>query len=178
MENSIYTGGNDQEIIQLFTQTFTDAEGAEEGNTIGTFVRQLLQTPSEYLKVFITREGENIVGGVFFSRIRFEKSDINAWILSPAAVSTKVQGQGVGQRVIQYAHEVLKQEGVQVVITYGDINFYSKVGYQHITEEVIPAPLKLSYPEGWIAQSLEGDTITSIQGKSYCVAALNNPELW
>ena len=65
-----------------------------------------------------------------------------------------------------------------LALTYGDPNFYSKVGFGVVSEQVVPAPLKLSYPEGWLAQSLVGDEIEPIAGKSYCVEAFNKPEIW
>ncbi len=65
-----------------------------------------------------------------------------------------------------------------MVVTYGDINFYSKIGYKHITEDIVPAPLKLSYLEGWLGQSFISNKIDAIVGKWYCVDALNKASLW
>lgn len=179
MQHSVYTGRADEELIQLFRQTFTDSEGEKEGAAIAGLVRKFLSTtPGEDLHVFITTDCEQLVASVIFSRIRFDQSSTNLWILSPAAVATAVQGKGVGQALIRYAHDFLKRQGVEAVVTYGDINFYAKVGYQALTEELIPAPLKLSYPEGWLGQSLTGEKLRPINGKSYCVEALNSPELW
>ena len=70
------------------------------------------------------------------------------------------------------------ENGVELAFTYGDINFYAKVGFSQITEELVKAPHKLGYPEGWLAQSLVSDTIEPITGPSSCVEAFNNPELW
>jgi putative acetyltransferase len=67
---------------------------------------------------------------------------------------------------------------VELAITYGDPSFYSKVGFSVITEQLVPAPLELTQPEGWLAQSLIGDEIGAIAGKSHCVEALNKPALW
>ncbi|MCK5334537.1 MAG: GNAT family N-acetyltransferase, partial [Gammaproteobacteria bacterium] len=64
------------------------------------------------------------------------------------------------------------------VFTYGDPKFYSKVGFSLISEKLVKAPLTLTYPEGWLAQSLVGDEIEAITGSSYCVEALNKPEYW
>ena len=72
----------------------------------------------------------------------------------------------------------LTKEGVKLVFTYGDPNYYSKVGFRAITEEIAKAPLELSQPEGWLCQSLVGDEIEPIAGNSYCVEALNKPEYW
>jgi len=179
MQHSLYKGGRDREIIELFQQTFTDSEGKNEGDIIGDLVKRFLEnTPNAYRHIFLTIEKNQVVAGVIFSKLTFEKSKLNTWLLSPAAVATPMQGTGIGQGLINYAHDFFKQKGIQQVVTYGDIHFYSKVGYKPITIEIIPSPLKLTYPEGWIAQSLEGERLKPIRGKAYCVEAINKPELW
>ncbi|WP_155601789.1 hypothetical protein [Aeromonas salmonicida] len=57
-------------------------------------------------------------------------------------------------------------------------HFYSKTGFAPISEDVIKAPLKLSYPEGWIAQPLSGDSIEPIDGKPNCLQAIDSPDYW
>ncbi len=123
-------------------------------------------------------DDEKIIGSVFFTRISFNKSDINAFILSPMAIQTNSQGNGIGQKLINFGLEILKENKVELVFTYGDPNFYSKVGFKQITEKLVKAPFKLSFPEGWLCQSLSSDKIKPISGKSSCVEALNKPDLW
>ncbi len=94
------------------------------------------------------------------------------------AIRTGHQRQGIGQELIKYGLSVLKEEGVELVLTYGDPRFYSKIGFRVVTEALVPPPLRLSQPEGWMAQSLVGDQIEPIVGKSYCVEALNRAEYW
>jgi putative acetyltransferase len=166
------------EIKRLFIKTFSDSEGQTEGAMIGRLARDFMSgTPDADLYCFVARENEQIVGSIFFSRITFE-FEIKAFILAPVAVQTGHQGKGIGQRLIQFGLETLSKDGVDLAITYGDPNFYSKVGFQSVTEAVVPAPLRLKHPEGWLAQSLKGDEIEPIKGKSSCVEALNKPEYW
>jgi len=129
------------------------------------------------LYCFIATENKQIIGSVFFTKMIFE-SGIHAFILSPMATLTDYQGKGVGQKLIHFGLKALKEDGVELVITYGDPDFYSKVGFGVVPEKVVPTPLKLSYPEGWLAQSLVDGEIEPIAGKSHCVAALNKPEIW
>ena len=169
---------NADDIIQLFIGTFSDSEGQSEGELIGGLVKDFLDnTDANDLYCFIATENRQIIGSIFFSKMTFE-SGINAFILSPVAIHTDHQGKGVGQKLINFGLNALKEDGVELAITYGDPNFYSKVGFSVITEQVIPAPQKLAQPEGWLAQSLFGDEIEPIAGKSHCVEALNKPELW
>ena len=175
---STYDLTNADEIEQLFTKTFSDSEGQAEGELIGRLARDLMDsTAVNDLHCFIATEGEPIIGSIFFSRMTFE-SGIDAFVLGPVAIHTDHQGKGAGQKLIAFGLNVLRDDGVVLALTYGDPKFYSKVGFEVITEALVPAPRTLQYPEGWQAQSLVSDHIEQITGKSYCVEALNKPEYW
>ncbi len=94
------------------------------------------------------------------------------------AVATAHQGTGVGQKLIAHGLGVLRDNGVDAVLTYGDINFYAKVGFAQISEETARAPLPLQYPQGWLGQSLSRPELEPLAGPSYCVEALNDPSYW
>ena len=179
LELTIWNTHHTQEITDLFTKTFTDSEGKTEGDLIGNLAHDLMTKANKNtLRVFIAQEKDVIVGCIFFSEMTFQKSSQKVYLLAPVATLTQYQGKGIGQKLINYSHNELKKNGVQLVITYGDINFYSRVGYKHINEETVKAPLKLSYPEGWLAKSLLDDKIEPIKGNSFCVQELNKPEYW
>ncbi len=178
MKLAIYEPDQSKEIKSLFTKVFSDSENESEGILIGNLAYELItETDKKDLYGFVATENEKIIGCIFFSRLIFE-SDICAFILSPVAVHTDHHGKGVGQKLINYGIKILKDEGVELIMTYGDINFYSKVGFKPVSEEVVKAPLKLTYPEGWIGQSLISDIVAPIAGNSFCVKALNKPEYW
>lgn len=178
MELSIYNSDNIDIIKNLFSKTFSDSEGESEGQLIGNLVQDFMTiTDKKDLYVFVATENKKLIGSIIFSKLTFDIK-INAFLLSPVAVDTNYHKKGVGQKLINFGLKTLKENGVELVFTYGDINFYSKVGFANISEEVVKAPLKLSYPEGWIAQSLVSDKIEPIKGNSYCVEAINNPDLW
>jgi len=179
LELTLWTDEHTQEIIDLFTKTFTDSEGKTEGELIGNLAHDLMtKADKDTLRVFIVQEKDVIVGCIFFSEMTFQKSSQKAYLLAPVAILTQYQGKGIGQKLIHFAHNILKKEGKDIVITYGDIRFYEKVGYSPISEEIIQAPLKLSYPQGWLAQSLLQNNISPIPGKSHCIEAFNDPRYW
>ena len=178
MKLSTYDLGKKQEIKKLFTTVFSDSEGEAEGLLIGDLVLDLINTTApQDLYGFVALDGGKIIGSIFFSRLKFEKQ-INAFLLSPVAVHTQFHGQGIGQKLINFGISHLKEQNVELIFTYGDPNFYAKVGFQPVLEDVIKAPLALTFPEGWLGQSLVGDEIPAIAGNSTCVAALNNPKYW
>ncbi|GAB4270007.1 MAG: N-acetyltransferase [Methylomicrobium sp.] len=178
MDFELYDSSRPHEVKKLFTDVFTDSAGREEGELIGNLALELQETtdPNDIFG-FIAKDGNRIVGCLFFTRLIFEPP-IEAFILAPVAIATDYQKQGLGQKLIAFGIEHLKSIHVELVFTYGDPHFYSKTGFKPITEDVVKAPLKLSYPEGWLAQSLIGDKIEPISGSSQCVDALNHPCYW
>ncbi|MEE4195164.1 MAG: N-acetyltransferase [Anaerolineae bacterium] len=178
MQYTESTTSRAEEIQQLFNRTFTDSEGPEEGELVGNLAYELMSsTDGQDIRCFIASEGNTFTGCIFFTKLTFDSGE-EAFLLAPVAVHTDFQGKGIGQALINFALRILRDEGVALAFTYGDINFYSRVGFQPVDEQIAKAPLTLSYPQGWLAQSLTGDEIRPIPGNSHCVEAFNKPELW
>lgn len=137
----------------------------------------LSSTAPEDRFVFVAVEGDAIIGTIFVTRMPAEK-EAEIFLLAPVAVDTKSQGKGVGQELIKYGIKKLRERGIKILVTYGDPNFYSKTGFQKISEEFIKPPFKLSQPEGWLAQALDGNPLQEVEGKCSCVSALNDSRYW
>lgn len=166
-------------IAQLFKYTFTASEGADEGAAVHDLAHELLTTtPEKDIRVFIARDDGSLHGCAIFTRLLFPDDTRTAFLLSPMAVATDQQRKGVGRALLQAALNSLRAEGVDVAVTYGDPAFYGQVGFQQVTTETVPAPQPLSMPEGWIAQSLTDAPLTPLPGPSFCVSALNRPDIW
>ena len=80
---------------------------------------------------YLVRDGKTLIGCIFFTRMEFE-NQINAFILSPVAVATRYQKLGIGQKLIKFGIYSLKKNNVELLFTYGDPNYYSKVGFKYI----------------------------------------------
>ena len=177
----IVTGsiGKEDAIIDLFDTTFTASEGADEGALISKLVRDLLsETPDDEIRVFRAEMEERVIGAAVFTRLRFPDDPHHVVLLSPMAVAHDCQRQGIGKTLIGHALGTLKSEGAEVAITYGDPNYYGRVGFAPITEQQASPPLPLSFPQGWIGQSLVGPSMPDLKGLSMCVAALNRSDVW
>ena len=171
--------GQEKPVEQLFTATFTQSEGVEEGRVIGDLVRDLLSnTPSGDLRTFYAYHGDRIVGAAIFTRLTYQDDSQVVFLLSPMAVDPDYQHQGIGQELIKSALNQLRDEGVEVAITYGDPEYYKRVGFLPISQEQARPPLQLSMPHGWIGQSLSGSQTISLAGPSSCVPALDNSDVW
>jgi len=173
-----YAENDSQTIASLFTSVFAQSEEEAEGALIGQLAKDLLEQTDEHdLHCFVAVDNGQIVGAIFFSRLDF-KNGIESFILAPVAVHSDHQGKGIGQALINHGLSELKNTGVSVVLTYGDPGFYHKVGFRPISPEMIRAPFALSQPEGWLGQSLSGDSIETLSGTCSCVKALNDPKYW
>ncbi|WP_431065496.1 GNAT family N-acetyltransferase [Methylotuvimicrobium sp.] len=167
-----------KEVAGLFTSVFASSEGKKEGILIGNLSSELASSiDNEETICFGVYENESLIGSIFFTRLQFNEP-IQVYMLAPVAVSTEHQEKGIGQALINYGLNELKKRSVNVVVTYGDPSFYSKVGFQPLSENVIKAPLKLSMPFGWLGQSLSGGSIPTINGRPACVKEFNDPVYW
>jgi putative acetyltransferase len=167
------------DIIRLFKDTFTASEGEAEGDLIAGLVTDMFgKVAPDDIFVFSALDDGTLVGAVIFTRMTYAEDERTIFILSPAAVAPGQQGKGIGQALLSHGLNSLRENGVDVVLTYGDPNFYSKVGFHRLTEEIAQAPLPLSYPEGWLGQSLTARTLTPLRGASTCVEPLNDPAMW
>jgi putative acetyltransferase len=178
MKLSSYKKSDKVQIKGLFENVFSQSEGQAEGALVANLVLDLINsTRDQDIFGFIARENDQVIGSIFFTRLHFD-TPVEAFILAPVAVHPDYQGKGIGQKLIRYGIGQLRENGVELAFTYGDPDFYSKVGFRPIAEDLVRAPLELSQPEGWLAQSLDGSEIVPLAGKPRCVAALNKPEYW
>ncbi|NMP15457.1 N-acetyltransferase [Thalassotalea sp. Y01] len=165
-------------VVALFIEVFSASENEQEGQLIGELVNDLIATTAtEDLQGFMAYVEDTLIGCIFFSRLTLTNG-ITAFILSPVAIATSEQGKGVGQSLINHGLEQLTAQGISLALTYGDPNYYGKVGFEPITEQQIKAPLTLSFPHGWLAQSLDDTNLASIATQCQCVKALNEQKYW
>lgn len=178
MNHKVLDKSNQSEVTDLFRSVFTASEGENEGELIGNLVSELSSNiDNQEIVCLGTYDNETLIGVIFFTRLRFNAS-IRVYMLAPVAVSTDHQRKGVGQALINYGLNELKNRAVKIVITYGDPAFYSKVGFESLSENVIQAPLELSMPIGWQGQSLTEEPIPVIKERPACVREFNDSVYW
>ena len=169
---------NHKELAELFTSVFTISDGEEEGVLVGGLSSAFASNiDNEKILCFGVYNNGILIGAIFFTLLKFNHSS-QVYMLAPVAISTEYQKKGIGQALINYGLSELKKRSVNVVVTYGDPSFYSKVGFEPLSENIIQAPLKLSMPFGWLGQSLTGESIPIINERPECVKQFNDPVYW
>ena len=168
-----------QQIVEAYYTSFSASEGETEGAQIRALVQNLLgNTANDDIFLYAALHDDTVIGCAIFSRLTYSGDARNVFILSPMAIHPDHQNNGIGQTLLRESIAALKDHGIDVLMTYGDPNYYEKVGFLPVTEQVAPPPLPLSMPIGWIGQSLDGSEITPLQGTCTCVSALNDPAIW
>lgn len=171
--------GREQALVDLFARTFADSEGPQEGRLIGGLVHDLLtRTPPSDIRAFCVEQNGATVGAAIFTRLTYPEDRHIVFLLSPMAIAPGQQKQGIGQALLTHALDALRHEGIGIAITYGDPNYYAKVGFRPLPQDQARAPLPLSMPNGWIGQSLTQGPMPTLQGPSRCVCALNRRDIW
>lgn len=166
-------------VEQVFYRAFADAEGSAEGEAIRDLVRTLIDTTDQYrTQGFVAlNEADLPVGGIFFTPLTFA-NPAAVMMLSPVAVATDYQGQGVGERLIREGLDALTRQGIQMAVTYGDPQYYGRFGFQGVSVATVPPPHELAQPEGWQAVPLGNAARPDVQGPSRCIPPFDKPALW
>ena len=173
-----WTGRKD-DIVEVFQQTFTDSEGAEEGGVVSRLARDVLEkSADEDIRFFGIEDAGHLVAASLFSRLSVPEPDRMIFMLSPMAVLPGHQARGLGSALLRAALGQLGDEGVTDAVTYGDPAYYARVGFHQIDDSTLMPPFPLSQPEGWLGQGLVGDQMQPVSGRPKCVAAFDTPGVW
>lgn len=171
--------GREQAIVDLVGATFGAPEGPDEGEIVGGLIGELMSTtPPAEIRLFCAEDEGQLIGAVAFTRLAYPTDPRKVVQLSPMAVATGRQRQGVGQTLLTRALATLHADGVDVVATYGDQNYYGQFGFRSVSTDQAASPLPLSMPHGWLGQALDDGPMPDLSGPSRCVPAMNRAELW
>ena len=167
---------NDKNAIR---KVHLNAFDKSEGETVSQLAIDLLEDKTALPILSLVAEQDNeIVGNVIFSSVNIEGVDgVSAYILAPLAVKRLAQRSGIGTQLINKGLETLKERGAEIVLVYGDPDYYMRTGFK--AEHDLKPPHKLKYPEeAWMAQELVEDILTKTQGMVQCASSLNSPDYW
>ena len=118
--------------LELVEQVFTEHENADEGRLVRALVEEIRS--KEYylpeLELLMLEDGE-VIGYVMFSRIHIEgKYDDRLVLLSPAAVKTSCQRQGISRELINYGLKKAAEMGFTAAMVEGNPANYRARGFK------------------------------------------------
>ena len=118
--------------LELVEQVFTDHENADEGRLVRRLVEEIRS--KEYylpeLELLMLEDGE-VAGYVMFSRFHIEgKYTDRLVILTPAAVKTSCQRQGISRELIEYGLKKAADMGFTAALVEGNPANYRARGFK------------------------------------------------
>ena len=163
-------------ITDVIESAFSD----EESPVILTLAHDFsTKNNSASIKPLVAELNGKIVGYICYSPIEMtSSSNVSGFILAPLAVSLEYQKQGIGSKLIQYGIEMLSKEGADVLLVYGDPNYYGRFGFTESVGRAFIPPYPLAYPFGWTGMMLNTTKLPHPAEGFSCVDALANPEMW
>jgi putative acetyltransferase len=134
-------------------------------------------TPPTLSLVAVT---EGIVAGhVAFTPATAEGiEDFRGYILAPLAVRPDHQRRHIGTLLVESAIRQLSGMGTDLLLVYGDPEYYGRFGFSADVAESCVPPYELEYPSGWQGIVLSERGIPESPFTLDCVASLRDPALW
>lgn len=173
---------HDQDIKKIM-QIHLDAFGAEEGPVVSELIKNLLNDPTADPKLsLLAEESGDLIGHITFSKVEIKETQqhLETRILGPLAVAPKAMKQGIGSKLVNAGCEQLMQSGVNLVLVYGDPNYYSRFGFTTAGKIGVlpPYPIPVEYEEAWMIKKLTANIPNNINSKIKCCKALDDPIHW
>lgn len=166
------------EQSQAIQQIYLNAFSSEENQLVAEVAKQLLRRAKEEKNFnFVAETNGQVVAHVAFSPVLTQTNCI-AYILAPLAVDPKFQRQGIGTKLVETALLYLNSIKVNIVLVYGDPDYYARFGFSAKAAKDYHAPYDLEFPQGWQAIELKQCKQEKKPLTLTCVEALDNPDLW
>ncbi len=122
--------------------------------------------------------GEAIVAHVAFTPMNKASSgELVGYNLAPVGVHPDHQKAGLGSKLIEYGIERMREQGVTILLVYGDPAYYGRFGFNAEIAEPFAPPHPLEFPFGWQGMFLSENPAFKAAALS-CVPPLDQPELW
>lgn len=117
--------------LELVEQVFTEHENADEGKLVRRLVEEI-RAKKYYmpeLELLMLQDGAP-VGYVMFSRFHIEgRYDDRLLLLSPCAVRTDLQRQGISRELIEYGFARAREMGFRAALVEGNPANYRSRGF-------------------------------------------------
>lgn len=156
------------------------AFGVDEREIVAKLAVDLLSEGTRPPTIALVAEvGGSAVGHVAFSPVSTGVADgLGVYILAPLAVRPEHQKRGVGSLLVEDGKRQLSEMGVDVLLVYGDPEYYGRFGFSVAAAEGCIPPYDIEHRLGWQGVVLSERGIPESPLQLECVASLRDPALW
>ncbi len=163
-------------IIDICLKAFPDSENQQIVELAKGLLSEEINPP---IKSFVAEVDNKVVGYVSFSPILTNlEVSISGYILAPLGVLPDYQNKGVGSALINEGKNHFSKYGIDVLLVYGDPEYYGKFGFNDKDSQPFIPPYELKYPFGWLGLSLTKKELKNHSINFKCPSPLMKPSLW
>lgn len=145
-------------------------------------VSDLLTDPSAIpILSLLAFANEEAVGHILFTKVTIEGVDLLAHILAPLAVKPKYQRLGIGGKLINEGHKILREMGSKLVFVLGHPTYYPKYGYLTDAGAIgfpAPYPIPKKDANAWMVISFSQTPLSEYGGQVSCAKMMDKEEYW
>ncbi len=120
-----YVNAVDGVIDDAFAAMVASGTAGDEA----ALVRRLRADGDMVFEALIEDGDAVVVAHVAYSQLTLEPTGLRAVALAPLSVVPAHQGRGLGQALMRFSHERLRDVGVDLVVVMGHPDYYPKVGF-------------------------------------------------
>ncbi len=135
--------------LNMIEQVFREWDSPDEGKTVRHLVEEI-RAKEFYLpdlELLMVNETNEIIGYAMFSRFPIEgRYEDELLILTPVAVRTDMQRQGISRELIEYGFTRAREMGYQAVIVEGNPKNYNPRGFETSADHGIVAGPDIHLP--------------------------------
>ena len=154
-----------KKVFELIRLAFENEELSDHKEQF--LVERLRNSDAFVPELSLIAEVDNqIAGYILLTKINIEDKDKNTYTslaLAPVAVLPNYQGKGIGDKLIQAAHDIAKKMGFGSVMLLGHENYYPKFGYKLTKEFGIKLPFEVP-EENCMAIELSQNALQNVSG--------------
>ncbi len=155
--------------LKLVETVFSKWDSPEEGRTVKGLVQEI-RSKKYYipeLDLVMVNENDEVTGYVMFSRFHIEgRYEDSLLILTPCAVRTDLQRQGISKQMIEYGFKKAAEMGFRAVLVEGDPKNYVPRGFEPSYRHGIEAGsgLHLPHPDCLMIKELSDGALEDMHG--------------
>lgn len=123
-----------------------------------------LRSEGSVLVSLVAELNATIAGHILFSRMFIDTASgqIPAVALAPVAVLPEHQRKGIGERLITYGLDLLRERGERIVIVLGHPAYYPRFGFSTSKAALLEAPFSR---DAFMAMELADGALEGIRGR-------------
>lgn len=159
------TTEDQEKVFRLLEEAFKDQEFSDHKEH---FLVERLRSDTKFVPALslVAEMNDRLTGYILLTEIFIDgpEGPQKSLALAPLAVSPPFQKNGIGSKLVLYAHQKARELGYTSIVVIGHQDYYPKFGYQPAHEFGITFPFEIPQENAFVLE-LVNDALTGVHGQ-------------